>query len=392
MGDGPTKNKLSRRDFFKAAGLGLGSLFFGEFADIMLFQGFVTSHLLRAKNDPEYRDRLLNTIKQGRLDDKLKMEINERLRPYDIDSSLGEPLDMKEDILDQGFEKYEIRQLTVSGETTNNLMLVANLGSNIGIYNTARTPDDQYNLTQTMIDQGNCFTIPSAYVTVRADLDYYMLDSYSSYEQNGKVNTYSEDKIEFATGAIILNENGTIRVVDRPEITKYEAGINCKAIQSYGIAISSDTLDSDLKSLSWMSYSTGGNAARSRDNACFMMTLSDTETGKEESLLLSVYQHYDLPSDTTTGNEWQLGLSMEQVVGICEQLALERKYDKFVLVGPDPNHAHSRINGPIIVNDDAPQNSILRQFDYWSGPLLKESDSGLFQPPIFLGAKLPSSK
>jgi len=393
MGDGPNKGKLTWRDGLKAMGVGGFSLFFGGLADLMFFRGFVTSHLMRAKNDSDYRDRLINTIKQGRLDDKLKMEVEERIRPYNEICALGDPLNYHEELLDDGFENYEVRQFITGGEETNNLLLIANYGSNVRTYKTNIESDRFSRLTETMKQSGNFLTIPSSYVTTR-ELNgkySYVLDSYCTYIHEGKIETYSEDKIDYAYGAIVLFDNGKMRVIDKSEMMNYQVGQNCIAVQSYGIALNSETLDTDMRSLEETGYNTGGNAARSRDQTAFMLTLSDKETDREESLIISLYQHLDSRTGQVAGNEWQLGLSMEQMVGICEQLALERQYDKFVLVGPDPNHFHSHMNGPAepIALDDSNKN-LLRRFDYWKDPIFAEEEVGQFAPPFFFGVALKS--
>ncbi len=389
MGE-PGKNKLPLRSLFKLGGIGAAALFAGGLADLMFARGFVTSHLIRAKNDPDYRQRLIDTIKQGRLDDKLRQEFEERVRPYDEICGLGEPLEYRENMLNKGFESYQVRQFITGGVQTENLLLVANIGSNGKIYHTQREPNDEKRLKQTMEDQGRCITIPSSYVSVRKiEGEFqYELESFSAYNDGGVTKTYSPDKIDNATGALVLFENGRVRVVDRPEIIDYQVGVNCQAIQSYGVAICSDTLEADLNSLEWTSYNTGGSAARSRDQNCFMLTLSDTETTREETVLVSIYRHMDQETGEFSGNEWNLGIAMEQTVGICEQLALERGYDRFVVVGPDPNRSHSIVNMPS--NEEDLES--FRRLVYWQDQVFNEDDVSIFAPPMFLGLSLEEDK
>ncbi len=343
--------------------LAVPTMTLGLILDASIFDGAITKILLRASRDEGFREKAWQTIKEGRGDDKVVEFWREKTKPYVAECGLGEEvLGCTEEILDRGFDSYEVRPMILGNVETNNLILIAKYSNNVKPVKTILTPNNQLNLATTQNEKGQLFTIPSSIVDYRTDGSKFVL--FSSYRDGEKIITFGEDMLDYGSGAVVLNLDGSIKVVDRLNIQDYEVGSNCDAVQSYALAVNSDNLEDDMRSLNRISYGMAGTGAIGRINSSFIVTFSN-KLGKEETNIITCYQHYDSANHAVDlGEEWYQGFSIQQGVGICEQLMLERGYDKYNLVAPDPHYMHSNMQGPFVFKGKDLKNSRMRQFGY----------------------------
>lgn len=385
---GESKSRVTRKDFVQASLFGLGGLTATVLGlDQAVFEGSMFEILFHAAIDKEFRKKLIDTIMQGRAPGKLKDELYERTIPYIKESGLGKKETLTENSLNQGFRAYEIRRLTQENQESGRLVLIASLGNNIGIVQTVFTEGNKRNITTTQEIDGKFFTLPTANINLNTKGEPTLF-FYSAFQIGNNVYSYGQDKKRHTSAALVLLNNGKCLVVDRKQLDSYDVGRNCRAIQSYPLAVNSMTLNHDLNSIGDAQFRHSGDSLQSRIYDCFVVSFFDKKTNKSVTKIISVYQHLNEYTKAISGERWTTGLSIENGVGICKQLMQEGGFDGFTMVVPDPNYLHSRLNGPISL-DEVNGKWLLRTFGRDSNPMIDETDEqSHFYAPIFLAAQL----
>lgn len=369
-----------RRSFLQLMAMGLagvGGAYYG--VDKIVFDGTLTDSMLLAARDKKYREKLLQVIGNGRAPQKIKDEYFEKVIPYMRERSLGEKVNVSEQVLDKTFKKYEVRKLIEGDLQSEKYILIADLKPNVSIIKTESTDGGDDNLTMTQFREGPFITVPSASVSMGNPGDFFF---YSAYKTDRGTVTYGENTKSICNGAVVLN-NGSLQVVDRGDIDSYEVGKNCDAIQSYALAVNSKTLDADLESIASASILSADNPLQARKYECFMASFR-SKTGEIVTKAVTSFKHLDEDTGLVSGDTWHITMSVEHAVGICNKIKEEGGYEGYVFVVPDPNYLHSRMNGPIVENSD----TLIRTYSGNADPIIDEAELPIgFLPPYFLVMK-----
>ncbi|MBI5151411.1 MAG: hypothetical protein HZA34_02440 [Candidatus Pacebacteria bacterium] len=381
--------KIPKRQFLALATLISGVLGMGAVGvDQLVFDGAFQDLMLQALAKPELREKLLEIVVEGKAPQKLREEFYEKMTPYIPDYKLGGKENLDEPNLDKGFSSYEIRHVVSAGKENPQLLLIATLKKNGAVVVTEKTEDDRLNLTETQNKFGPFFAIPSSQLSKKEGV--IEISTYSSYmTESGKLITYGMENKKISSGALVLLNDGEILVIDKSEIDQYVTGKNCKAIQTFVLAIQSTTLSHDMASIdSAMFRRTSVSGIAAVPYECFVATFYKSG-GIKETKIISVYEPLiSSPSSnsSSTNRLWYVGISIEQCVSVCKQLQDEGGFDRFTFIVPDPHYIHSKLIGPF---EDSEKKSLRVFGKDMPGTYIEKENRGLkYYPPVFLALKL----
>lgn len=371
--------KFSRRQILLKLGMPMIALV----ADQILTKGKLLYYGIQLLTNQKFRDKLFEAIKTGEISEDLE-QLERSLRgEIPPNFELGRKIESDESWLNDSFSSQEIRLIhnTESGETRT--ILVADIGR-VEIIQAIRNeigPGIQaVNFSQTATANGPFATLPTSQQSLDSKVNSWISSLYSAYQFQSEVVEYLDSEtgnFNPRGGALVVIDNQLI-VVDSSQLSQYQVGKNCQAIEVMSFVIRSNHLKQDLRDMT----ESGSLAATDMINDprynAFVATFYDINN-LPQTLLISTY--YQAANDVRV-SEWKNDdrLTVARALDLFEQIREERGYTHFEMQVPDPDFSlvtsSFSVNHPAEIADVSAQTALGERFNWQYHRILNEQKRG----------------